>query len=186
LVLISKDLLTKLEIDLLTGITADRINFIYYGNMSMMTRMMPLPGTYEKEKSISSLEYKIDTLLMLERKGKIDTSELKLALSNIDKEIKSLSLLSILKEGNILRYYSYDYDLGLSEKKKDSVSVVDKSIQDFENEYNAFMKKYDAKKADKTQKDLYKKYEAVKNSLDEFTGNYSLFCELIRDLVVNV
>jgi len=184
--LTGKKLLTKLEVDLLTSITSERIKFIYYGNTSMMTRMLPLPGTYEKENSISSLEYKIDTLLLLERKGKIDSSELNLAVRNIEKEVYKYSILNILMQSDMLKYYSYGYGTGLEGEKKDTISIIDKSLLDFENDYNGFMKTYDPQKANKAQKTIYEKYNTTKMQIDEFTNNYLLFLELIRDLVVNV
>ncbi len=184
--LVRKNLLDPLEPIILFDMCKARIDYIYYGNVSMMTRMMPMPGVYEKEKTIKMLEFKIDTLLKLERKGKIDTTELKLALSNIQLEVKKFGVLEILGKGKMLQYYYRSSNLDNENPQKDTLTVFDKSILDFENAYNEFMKTYDASKADKQQKDMYDKYVLVKKELDTFMSIYPEFCELIKDLIVNV
>ena len=184
--LVRLNLLDPLEPAILFDMCKSRIDYIFYGSISMMTRMMPMPGVYEKEKSIKTMEFKIDTLLKLERKGKIDSAELKLALKNIQLDIKKYSVLEILDKGNMLNYYYFNNNkIENNKPKKDTLTVFDKSILDFENAYNDFMKKYDASNADQQQKDLYDKYMKVKKELDTFIIIYPEFCELIEDLIVN-
>jgi hypothetical protein len=183
--LVKSNLLDPLEPIYLFNICNSRIQYIYYGNTSMMTRMMPSQGLIEKEKSLVMLEFKIDTLLNLEKKGKIDTSELKLAMDNILKEVRTVSILEILDQQKMLYYYPGYLDKN-ENNSNDTNTIVDKTILDFNKSYKEFMKKYNASKADKSQKELYERYDTIKRELDKYIAIYPQFCELIKDLIVNV
>lgn len=183
--LVKMDLLHPLEPTFLYELCDSRIQYIYYGKTSMMTRMMPSQGVTEKERSLAMIEFKIDTLINLEKKGKIDTAELKLAMDNILEEIKKANILGIIDYHKMLFHFPSRFYNDQSETK-DTVGIVDRTILDFNKSYKEFMKKYDASKADNSQKEMYKKYEAIKKELDTYIEIYPQFCELIKDLVGNV
>ncbi len=184
-ILVKKGLLHPLEPTFLYEICNSRIQYIYYGKTSMMTRMMPSPGVIEKETTMAMLEFKIDTLLNMEKKGKIDTAELKLAMDNILQEIKKANILNIFDYHKMLFYLPSPF-LNEQSEKHDTIAVVDRTILDFNNSYKEFMKKYNASKADKSQKEMYERYEAIKKELDTYSEIYPQFSELIKDLVGNV
>jgi hypothetical protein len=181
-VLVHENLLDSLESGLLKRICDARVKIMCFGSVSMLTRMMPPPGLMEREQSINAFEYKIDTLLMLKKQNKIDKNELEIALSNVQMEIKKFTLLDLMGEAGFLKY---SYDFGSENASADTMNIIDKSLLDFEKSYTEFMKKYNPAKADAEQKQLYDKYVATKKELDGFTKNYSAFCDLIKDLVVN-
>jgi len=183
--LADKNLLDTLEIKLLKQICQSRISYIFFGSTSMMTRMVPLPGLLEKERSILVLEHRIDLLLDLKKKGKIDSTELKKTIANINIEIGKFSVLEIIGR-NHLEYYPYDYGYGDFDKSKaDTISVLDRSILNFDKSYNEFMHKYDAAKADEQAKLTFDSYIRTKMELDIFSRIRPQFYELIKDLVVN-
>gem|GEM_PF-3506861 len=62
-----REFLKPLEISILKNLSQRRISYIAYGNMTMMTRMMPAPGQFRKEATIQELEDKIDMLLDLKK-----------------------------------------------------------------------------------------------------------------------
>jgi hypothetical protein len=183
--LVKMKLLDTLEPTFLFQLCDSRIQYIYYGNTSMMTRMMPSPGVEEKERSIVMLEFKIDTLLNLEKKGKIDVAELKLAMENILDEANKASLLGIIDYHKMLYYFPDHYYDKNQDIANDTLNIVDKTMLQFNKSYKEFMKKYDASKADYTQKEMYERYVATKKELDEYNAIYPQFLELIEDLISN-
>jgi hypothetical protein len=183
--LVKMKLLDVLEPTFLFQLCDSRIRYIYYGNTSMMTRMMPSPGVEEKERSIAMLEFKIDTLLNLEKKGKIDSSELKLAMENTLQEANKASLLGIIDYHKMLYYFPYNYYGENQDITNDTLNIVDKTILQFNKSYKEFMKKYDASKADNSQKEMHERYEATKKELDKYNAIYPQYLELIEDLISN-
>lgn len=181
--LVDKKLIDSLEVKLLRNLCSSRSEYLFFGFRSMMTRMMPPPGLIEKEKSVAALEFRIDMLLKLEKRGKIDSTELELALKNIDNEIRKFSLLDIIGEAG-LNYYSYDYIIS-GDSKTDTINVVNRTITDFEKAYSTFMKEYNPAKADEQAKLMHETYIRTKTEMDEFSGIFPKFCDLIRDLVAN-
>jgi hypothetical protein len=183
--LVEMKLLDSLELKLLRETCLSRVTNIYYGNTSMMMRMIPPPGQVEKEKSIANLELRIDLLLGLKKKNKIDSSELKQALDNIQNEIKKFSILEIIGRKGF-SYYPYDYGYGDFDKTKaDSMSVLDRTIWEFEKSYEKFMKTYNAAKADENSKQIYDNYSRSKKELSDFSLVYPQYRDLIKDLTVN-
>jgi hypothetical protein len=183
--LTEKKLLDTLESRLLSNMCYDRIDYVCYGFRSMYTRMIALPGIYEKEKTMARFEFRIDTLISLQKKGSIDSSEMNKVLMNIQSDIKSFSVLDILGKRNMLKYYSYHYDYDNPNPQNDTLKIIEKSILDFENSYSDFMKKYEPSASDKIQKDLFAAYVSTKIELDGFMENYQRFCTIINDLIMN-
>jgi hypothetical protein len=184
-VLTNKNLIDTLEVKLLNEICLARVEYLYYGFTSMLTRMIPAPGMLEKEKSIAGLEHRIDLLLKLNKKGAIDTVEFNKAMDNIDKETRKFSILEIISK-KFYKYYPYDYSYRkFDESKKDTLNILDRSVIDFETSYKEFMGKYDAKSNDQVQKDLYNAYVTSKTELDWFMKNEQHFYAIIKDLIAN-
>ena len=182
--LVKPGLLDSLEPTFLFELCNQRIQYIYYGNTSMMTRMMPSPGILEKERSVAMLEYKIDTLLNLEKKGSIDSLELKQALDNIITEVKTAGILGIIDHHRMLAYFP-DRFYNNPDTTGETITVIDRTVLDFQKSYDGFMKTYNASNADNSQKQRYEAYVAIKTELDAYAKLYPGFCELIADLIVN-
>jgi hypothetical protein len=182
--LVKPGLLDSMEPTFLFELCNQRIQYIYYGNTSMMSRMMPSPGTLEREKSIAMLEFKIDTLLNLEKKGSIDSLELKQALDNIITEVKTAGILGIIANHRMLAYFPDRFYIN-PDTTNNSITVIDRTVLDFQNSYDGFMKNYDDSNADDSQKQRYETYVAIKKELDAYAKLYPGFCELIADLILN-
>jgi hypothetical protein len=182
--LIKPGLLDSMEPTFLFELCNQRIRYIYQGHTSMMTRMMPSPGIVEKERSITMLEFKIDTLLNLRKKGSIDSLELNLALNNIISEVKTAGILGIIDRYHMLAWFP-DRFYNNPENTGDTINVIDRTVLDFQRSYTEFLKTYDASAADDSQKQRHEAYIAIKTELDAYVKLYPGFCELIVDLIVN-
>jgi hypothetical protein len=183
--LVNMKLLDTLESTLLFELCDSRIQYIFYGSSNRKTRMMPSLGIQEKDKSMAMFEFKMDTLLNMEKRGNMDAEELNLAMDNILQEVKKASLLGIIDYHKLLYCFpARNFDKNESEPN-DTLHLVDKTIHDFNTSYKEFMRKFDDSKADEMQKEMYESYKSVKKELEAYTSIYPQFCELIKDLVMN-
>ncbi|MFH0867425.1 MAG: hypothetical protein V1904_14630 [Bacteroidota bacterium] len=182
----SDKLLDTLESRLLINMCYERIDYICYGFKSMMMRMVVHPGITQKEHTMAKIEFRIDTIINLELQGKIESSEMNRALANTHLEIKNFGVLDIIGKYNLYRYLTEEESADFRNKTNpDSISIAGTHIFGFEKSYREFMDKYNASKADEQQKKLYDAYVTTKKELDAFMQNYSRFCIIIEDLIMD-
>jgi hypothetical protein len=179
--LVKKELLDSMEVSLLVNACQMRIEYIYSGFKSMITRMMPPPGQVEKESSIFELERRIDGLLKLKKEEKIDEGELKQAMDSINIEMKTFGLLDIVG-----RNRNYTYWGGYTQPgEPDSTDVFKREVAAFEKERSEFMKTYKPEKATEEEKNVFNAYERTHRELQDFSTLYPGFCDLLKDLILN-
>jgi hypothetical protein len=181
--LVEKSLIDSAEVRLLVTTAKARVDYIFTGYNSMITRMMPPPGQVRREGAIADLEMRIDSLLMLKAKGKVADDELDLALKNVYRELATYGYLEIVTKNERVGYSDELYFMTLT--NKDTTDLVSLSIADFENQRAEFLKKYKPEKADESEKQLFEAYERTHKELTAFKAILPKYAELVRDLSFN-
>lgn len=181
-----KGVLNPVASNLLERICGARLSYMAHGFKSMIVRMISPLSLINEEKALENLERKIDHLLLLKSKDKVDNDEFAQALTNIQEEIK---VFSILNTGNIHggRFYSMADTLAAHDRNEtpDKKYNIEEYIASFEKEYADFQagrRKEMSAEEEKYYKDLSAKYEETKRVLKELKPVLPLMNELIADL----
>ncbi len=143
----------------------------------MMTRMMQPQSVIKRENAIRDLERKIDVLIKLRKKGKVDKKEFAQALTNIQADVRTFSILDTISK-HYIRYYPV---WGVRETDP-KVDIIEKRITAFEKHYTDYRKKREEGKKDTRYKDLDAKYKETKEALAEVKKALPFLNELIADL----
>lgn len=177
-----KGIVNPVTFNLLERICIARLSYMAYGFNSMIMRMMPPPSLINEENALKNLERKIDSLLFLKKKDKVDNDEFAQALTNIQEEIKAFS---ILNTRNIYygSFYSSDrHDRnGTSGKSYNIEEYIASFNKDF-IDFQAGRKKEMSAEKEKYYQELIVKYEKTKQALEELKPVLPLMNELIADL----
>jgi hypothetical protein len=177
-----KGLIDSVEVELLCNACRSRIEYIFVGFHSMLTRMMPPPGQVEKESNIVELEKRIDLLLELRKKGRVNEEELNLAVENIKGDIRLYGALDVLTSGLGYRIYNVEF---FRDSAESGDAYMQKVIASFEESRLNFLKKYDPKKADETEKSLFETYERTHLDIERYKAILPRVGELLNDLILN-
>ncbi len=177
-----KGIVNPVALNLLERICIARLSYMAYGFKSMIMRMIPPPSLINEENALKNLERKIDSLLVLKKKDKVDNDEFTQALTNIQEEIK---VFSILNTKNIYygTFYSSDrHDRnGTSGKSYNIEEYIASFNKDF-IDFQARRKKEMSAEEEKYYQELIVKYEKTKQALEELKPVLPLMNELIADL----
>lgn len=174
------------ETELLERICTERINYIAFGFGSMLCRMMPPPSVTQKERTIKDLEQRIDTLIELREKARIDKDEFRQALSNIQQDIRTFSVLDTIGK-HYVRYYFHDtLRPGRTDAQAEGkVDIVGEHMAQLERHYADYQARKEQGKidaADPRYKDLDIKYKETKRAIEELKKILPSLNELVMDL----
>jgi hypothetical protein len=173
--------LGPVETELFEKICTERIYQMSTGSPSLMTRMIAPSSVMEKERSIRDLESKIDILIELRKKDKIDDSEMWQALSNIKKDIKTFSAYEAFSR-NFAKYYLSQLGDAQTGEKTD---IIDRLIADNEKSYSDYQsrkKQGETKETEGIYKDMDSQYKETKEALEKLKKALPFINELISDL----
>ncbi len=168
--------ISSIEVELLEMICIERINYMSFGFTSMMTRMMPPPLEVDKESSIKNLEQKIDVLIDLRKKEKIDQEQFQEAISNIQEDIETFSILDTISK-HYVRYYYYSHKVG-DEETENMVNIAEKHITGFEKHYADYQIKKEQGEINNT--DI--QYKETKKAIGEVKEILPFLREIVIDL----
>ncbi len=176
-----KGMIGPVEKELLARICFERIEYMLAGFKSYFMRMIPSPTLTSKEISIKNLEIRIDALLLLKRREKINKEEYKQALDNIEEEIRRFSIVHALN-----LYYIYDrFSRNLNINETMNTRNVQDYLVSLEKDYRNHQdsrKKDKISADDKYEREIDAAYEKSKRALEELKPVLPLMNELIADL----
>jgi hypothetical protein len=183
----AQNLITPLEIEVLNNICSSRIDYMTNYLASMVTRMMPPPIATDRDYAIKDLEKKIDVLLELRDNKIISTSELQLALANIQEDVWAYSILNTITSHYV--WYYYTQDLAGDRALGTDVAILDGYIQGFEEHYANYQKQKANGTINTSDASIYKdidtKYQETKQAISDLKAALPSLNELIADLVIH-
>jgi len=162
------NILSKDEIDFLTIIVGERIDYLFNNNFSMLVSHIAPPKILtDKTASISDFESKIDILIELQKNELIDKVEFNKSLENIYYDVYNFMIMN-----TITIYFPERYYVPYSE------STPENNLNNLDTLYQ----KVRNSKEDKIEVD--KKYEEAKQKIADLQTNLPFYKELINELVV--
>lgn len=172
-------------IDFIYSICTERIDYICFGKRSMLTRMIPLATTTEKEIVIDSLEKQIDILLSLKDKKVLDEPKFNMALKNVNLNIQNYSIINAIAQNYDGRVVFTLNQFEALDKVDKAKGLIDLQISNFENHYTDFQKKL-SNELNEEEKiyyaELEKKYVETKEEIEKLKSIFPIMTELLIDL----
>ncbi|MFA5339701.1 MAG: hypothetical protein WC317_06130 [Candidatus Omnitrophota bacterium] len=173
------EMISAQEIDLLDKICSYRIDNFCMGSFTM-SRMI-IPGSAVQDNMLDDLEIKVDKLIELKGKGKINDSEFQQALANVQRDVEGVYAFDIIRK----KYGYYHFQLPLK-PSDDAGDLMDEFISAVEKSHSEYELRKKEEKVTKEQeiyyKDIDRKYLETKKALEEFKTAFPRLNELIADL----
>ncbi len=174
----------------LQEICYSRISYLKIGFTSKLMRAIPDLSLLMRENSLRDLELRIDALLLLQKKGKVNQDEYTQSLGNIQGEIRRYSIWSVLR----LYYIHFPFPFFIRDYKGDKIinehTVKPNNIQDYakllEKDYVEYKARRKTEQISEVEEERYKEmdeaYNKARQELEQLKTRIPIMDKLIADL----
>lgn len=172
----------KDDLDFLEQVVRARLGNMLHGPTSMLTRMVPSANMIEEEKSLQQVERQIDLLDTLRRAGKITTTEFRVALNGVQRELCNISITRMVAA--LYGRFWPVLDREWHEKFR-TMELVERQLWIIGNHYRTAVDRYSKMSggyAVKQKAELERKYRNVTGELDTFRKRMPRIHHLIEEL----
>lgn len=170
------------DLDFLGHVVRARLGNMYTGPTSMLTRMVPSANMIEEEKSLQQVERQIDLLDTLRRAGKITTTEFRVALNGVQRELCNISITRMVAA--LYGRFWPVLDREWHEKFR-TMELVERQLWIIGSHYRTTVDRYSKMSggyAGKQKAELKRKYRNVTGELDTFRKRMPRIHHLIEEL----